>query len=102
MNWELPEKGPTTEDNSSPGTIQSPEKDAPEEVGAGAPWGQRHGHLGIMRTEFSGLWGLLLLQAQAGCYGLNRILPKKMRWGPNSAIPQNVALFGKTIIADAT
>lgn len=70
MNWELPEAGPATEDNSSPGATQSPEKDAPEKDRAGAPCGQRHGHLGIMWTEFSGLWGLLLLQAQAECYGV--------------------------------
>lgn len=101
MNWELPEEGPITKDNSSPGTTQSPEKDTPEEVGAKALWGQRHGHLGIMWTEFSGLWGLLLLQVQAECYGLNCILPKKMCWSPNQAVPQNVALFGKRIIADA-
>ena len=37
MNWELPEKVPTTEDNFFPGITQSSEDKAPEELWAWKP-----------------------------------------------------------------
>lgn len=37
MNWELHEKGPTTEDNFVPRTTLNPEDKAPEELWAGGP-----------------------------------------------------------------
>lgn len=43
----------------------------------GAPWRQRHGHLGIMWTEFSSLWGLLYSTPRRSVMGWIASYPKR-------------------------